>query len=267
MVLTYYAVYANILAWILQTSRGIGLMSRSYENISNMRDQIIQDLSPLSPIIFTVLETANSVVPECIDIFRTRCTDQENIPKRVYNNLYPSLMRAIVQVLLHSHNLKTQALLDTEGKIEDVLDWECKILSNNGLAGMYSEYNYRILKALDGKLPPPGKSGFKRNFFCQSHLMQRKFRLFPEQDSEVQKANVIYLWDIGREGITLALSCPKWGNVSKAESYFTEPIQHPVLSYRSEMTPEDIVKEIKLDYINPELNIIPEDEGKDDLRK
>lgn len=243
-------------------------MNEYCENISNLRDKIIQDLSPISTITFTVLEIANSVVPECIGIFQTRCTDQEQIPKRVYNYLYPSLMRAIVQVLLHSQNIKTQALYDTDGEIIDILDWKCRVLSNNGLAGTYSGYNYRILKALNGKLPPPGNSGIKLDYYRQDHLIQRKFRLFPDEDSNIQKPNVIYLWDnVGTTRITLALSCPKWGNIGKAEDYFTYPIEHPVLSLKPEMTPEDIVREINLDYLIPELNIMPEDKGQDDIRK
>ncbi len=231
-----------------------------YGNISDSEEVIIRDLSPISPIIYTVLETANSVVPECIDIVRTRCTDQIQIPRRVYNWLYPSLMRAIVQVLLHSQNIRTQALFDNDGKIEDSLDWECRILSNNGLAGGFLGYSYRILKALHGELPPPGPSNRKQDYYCQSHLEQTKLQLFPDEETNIQKPNVIYLWDnIGTSKIILSLSCPKWANATRAIPYFTAPIPHPVLTVKPDVKPEDIVEEINLDLLNLQIDITQED--------
>jgi len=239
-------------------------LGESCGNISGLKDEIVRELSPISPIVFTVLETANSVVPECIDVFRNTCSYKDKIPTRIYKNLYPSLMRAIVQVLLHHQNIQTQALFDTDGKIEDMLDWECNVLSNNGLAGKYCGYNYRILKALNGKLPPPGNSSRKREFYRQAHLAQSKFCLFPDEQSNIQKSNVIYLWDnIGGNKINLTLVCPKWGNTSKAKDYFAESIEHPVLSIKPE--PEDIVKEIKLDYLTPELKLKSENEEPNDI--
>ena len=62
----------------------------SYGNISDSKDIIIRDLSPISPVIYTVLETANAIVPECMEIIKTRCTNLDLIPKTVNSYFYPS---------------------------------------------------------------------------------------------------------------------------------------------------------------------------------
>ena len=92
-------------------------------------------------------------------------------------------------------------------------------------------------------------------------------KLFPDEDSNLQKPNVIYLWgNIGALGITLSLSCPKWGNVTKAIDYFTEPVPHPVLTYKPDVISHDILKEINLDWLSPEVNVNLEGKEKDDIR-
>jgi hypothetical protein len=162
-------------------------------------DKVVGELSPLSPIIFTVLDTAYSIMPECIDVLNKRCIKikEQKVPDKIYKSLEPSLMRAIMQILLQSRDIKTQALFELNSDIDYLSDWECVILSNNGLAGESGGYHYRILKAFDGQLPPPGISKAKVNYYCQTHLQQYHMKLFTnDEPNNLQKPNVIYLWDI-----------------------------------------------------------------------
>ena len=242
----------------------------SRENNQNIsKDLIYQELSPIYPILYSVLETAQAVVPECIDIFRQRCSDNKEIPNKVYKYLYPSLMRAIMQVLFHSQNIKTQALFDFDGDLKDLLDWETAILSNNGLASNYAGYNYRILKALKGKLPPPGYSKRKQEYYKQTHLMQSKFNLFQGDNADnIQKPNIIFLWEsINLSNISLLLSCPSWGNATKVFDYFTVPIEHPILTYMPDINPEAIIEDIDIKIINldeVDMSVNEEDQEKQD---
>ncbi len=225
------------------------MSKENYQNIS--KDLIYQELSPIYPILYSVLETAQAVVPECIDIFRQRCSDNKEIPSKVYKYLYPSLMRAIMQVLFHSQNIKTQALFDFDGDMKHLLDWETAILSNNGLAGNYAGYNYRILKALKGKLPPPGYSKRKQEYYKQTQLRQYKFSLFPSDNADsIQKPNIIFLWEsINISDISLLLSCPRWGNATKVSDYFTVSIEHPILTYIPDIKPEAIIEDIDIEIM------------------
>ena len=236
------------------------------ENCGNISDMfssevITKDLAELSPIIYNVLETAQAVVPDCIELFRKRCASEKGIPERVYKWLYPSLIRAIVQVLLHSQNVKTQILFDKDGNVNDLIDWDCVILSNNGLAGVFTGYNYRILKAISEKLPPPGISQTKQSYYCQDHLKQTRLKLFPyDYSNNMQKPNVIYLWSgYNNSPISLHLSCPKSGTLSTADDYFTVPIEHPVLAI-SNVNAQDIVEDIPIEKLIPEFNISLKDE-------
>jgi hypothetical protein len=187
----------------------------NYQNISRFSpDVILKALSSLTPTIYSALETANEIAPQCIGLF---CNKQniDDDDKKIIRLLYPSLLRAIVQALLNSQQFKTQALLEKDGNVKDILDWQCHILSNNGLAGTYGEYNYKILKGIDGKLPPPGFSRRKRDFYRQTHLLQSRFKTI-ESSSDIiivsQKPNVIYLWDRISSAIVMYLSCPSGGD-------------------------------------------------------
>lgn len=236
--------------------------------------EIIRHLSPISPLIYGVVEAAQSVVPDCIELFNRRCGEEVRNLDKIHAGLYPSLMRAIMQILLNSKNLKTQVpherdadalLLKTTDRV--LPDWDRLILSNNGLAGRFAGHDYRLLKALKGetlqqKLPPPGRSHKKQNYYCQSHLLQCRMNLFPSDGDdpvETPRYNVIYLWDNSSGNlISLYLCCPKWGNESKAETYFIEPIENPVLSIRPVVEPEDIMQEIDLPRIQEDIGIMLE---------
>ncbi len=233
------------------------------ENISNsLGEETKRDLAPITPVIYTALEIAQSIVPECIDSLE-RYGQEGGHSEKIKKWLYPSLMRAIVQTLLNSKNLKTKRLLEHDNGSFQNADWERIILSNNGLAGEYADRKYRILKALkyddiNKKLPPPGNSSVKKSFYCQRHLQQYMMPLFsPAEISTIQKHNVIYLWDNpAKDSIILYLSCPKWGDGSRAEAYFIEPIEHPVLSVKPAIEIGEIVQEIGLEKLKQDINIL-----------
>jgi len=248
------------------------------ENISALREEIKKDFSPITPIIYTVLETAQSVVPECIELFNERCGNDSPDAGKVYRLLHPSLMRAIMQILLNSKNLKTKAVIDHDN-YDIKADWERIILSNNGLAGKYADRNYRLLKALRSEtigniLPPPGQSRKKSNYYCNSHLQQFRMPLYPSEGGcELPKHNVIYLWDNPTaNSVSLYLVCPKWGRGNKAVAYFIDPIEHPALSIRPPVEPDEIVRELDLEKLRDDINIVlngdtQDESNENDLRE
>ncbi len=254
------------------------MVDENYKNISDdsFKSKLINDLSPISPAIYTVLETAQSIVPDCVEIFNRRCGKKVQEFPKIYKSLYPPLMRGIMQILLKSENLKTQLVNDYDGKKISLNDWGREILSNNGLMGDFAGHDYRILKALKANtlnemLPPPGQSWKKREFYNQKQLLQSEMPFFPNAGI-AKKHNVIFLWDNPNENsVSLYLCCPKWGTHNKAGAYFIEPIEHPVLSVMPLVNTEEIVEEINLEKIQTEENTSlngdeQNDSTKDDLR-
>ena len=245
--------------------------AENYQNISRYSpDVILNDLSSLTPTVYSALETANEIAPQCIGLFCDKQAIDEG-DKKIIRLLYPSLLRAIVQVLLNSQQFKTQALMEKDGNVKDILDWECHILSNNGLAGKYGEFNYKILKGIDGKLPPPGYSRRKQDFYRQTHLLQSRFKTYDTSNDIIivpQKPNVVYLWDRISSAIIMYLSCPSGGDEKHAYAHFTVPIEHPASTYKPPVKPEQIIEDIDLTVIEPEMNVISDDEENDnDIRE
>jgi hypothetical protein len=182
-------------------------------------------------------------------------------------------MRAIMQMLFHSKDIRTEVLQDYDIKSQDIIDWDPIILSNNGLAGSFDGYKYRILKAakmnsLRDKLPPPGVSPKKQDFYCQSHLLQYKLNLDLSANPDTkQRPNVIFLWDkLSVSRIDIYLSCPRYGNEKIALAYFTVPIQHPALSIPKIKT-EDIIENIDLPLIDSEISsILAREDKRNDIQ-
>jgi hypothetical protein len=261
------------------------------ENISEqLKREIIQDFAPITPIIFTALETAQSVVPDCINLIVKKCKIDNEFLKQICRYLEPSLMRAILQLLLKSKNIKTLAVFEDKAKSFDE-DWDRLILCNNGLAGNYADRKYRLIKAiksdiLEKKLPPPGQSKIKQAYYSNIHVNQGIFQFFPNDICAKQKHNSIYLWDKSpSNSILLYLACPKWGRGNRVSTYFVEPIEHPLFLLQAPaIEPEDIVNDIPLEklqtdldnIINPEINPqtenihdgdLSDDSEQDDLRQ
>jgi hypothetical protein len=259
------------------------MIDKFWENISRefVNSELIrEELNPLYPSLYSVIETAQSSVPDCIDAIKKHLAEDIPIPPKVHNWLYPSLMRAIMQVLFQSRNIRTEILRDYDIKSKDIIDWEPIILSNNGLAGSFDGYKYRILKAvkkykdstepksLREKLPVPGSSPKKQAFYCQSHLLQYKLNFGSQDNSDIrQRPNIIFLWDkVNESRIDIYLSCPRYGNEKIAIDYFTIPIQHPALSIPKIQT-QDIIEAIDLPLIESEISTFEGEDKRSDIQQ
>ena len=52
------------------------------------------------------------------------------------------------------------------------------------------------------------------------------------------------------------MAAPKWGRGNKAVAYFIEPIEHPALSIRPSVEPDEIVPELDLEKLRHDINIV-----------
>lgn len=110
-------------------------------------EQVLQDLSPLHPVLYRVLEQA---VEEARAFFETR--DEKN---DVY--LFPHVVRYCALRLLDAANNRD-------------VSYTLHALTNNGLQIECRGYLIRIWKANEGELPAPGSSLAKQAFYQQLTL-------------------------------------------------------------------------------------------------
>lgn len=203
-------------------------------------EDIFPNLEQLATILYEVFEVST---PEAKDYFENR---GEPIDRYLFNDLVRYGVKKRLVTRGHSvvHEEEEHGAVDNGNSFRP--------LANNGLAGAYNGYRYRILKADDGTLPPPSPSKRKQAFFSQQLA-------FPDMgigDQQVFRPNVVFLWETDSKSnfSRLQLSCPKSGDGNKAEHYFTEPIPHPVELLKAEFVAEQVppeVDEIALPYKQP----------------
>ncbi|MFC2015021.1 hypothetical protein ACFLUP_03415 [Chloroflexota bacterium] len=276
---------ANILAAVLQ---GWSSKMNSEENnkyISLLREEILADFSPITPVIYTSLDTAHAIIPECIEaIVSEREVDEKDLG-RICAYLRPMLMRSIMQIYLKTFDITTSAVKEEDQK-PLTGDWDRRILSNNGLTGTYEQRQYRLLKALKSntllnKIPPPGHSREKQKFYCNDHMYQPKMKLYENDNSDILKHNALYLWDdYYSDSISLYIACPRWGKGNKVTTYFIDLIEHPIRSIEKPISTDETMGELHIEkfaedldsILGPETDEVPEEEvlnesEQDDLRR
>lgn len=194
--------------------------------------QVLDELNDFTSILYDAFDDANSKIAEFLKA--------NAIKKRTEIWVAPALARFFVHNYLDLEGIKAQ-LVNENDEIEDsgeseVITWEQKVLSNNGIAGIIKGYNYRILKALNGDTPPPN-SGPKRVFYNQPHLKAYQPLLIPSDNtakSKILLPNIIFLWElVDHKYIQLYLSIPKYAN-KYGYSTETQRIPHPATTIKRE---------------------------------
>jgi len=204
--------------------------------------EIISKGIPPSQQVLAELDNFISKLQDAFDDANPKANEflnQNGRIRKANRQLYPHLIRFLVHNYLRVEGIKTKLVNEDDEVITEDNEYQRPIgqpdiLASNGIAGRIKGYNYRVLKALNGKLPPPGSSDMnspKRRFYCQDHLeTYQPYLIPPDKPTEpISKPNIIFLWDVDRKNfIKLYLSVPKWGNEIKAVDYYTELIPHPV---------------------------------------
>jgi hypothetical protein len=151
-----------------------------------------------------------------------------------------------------SSHVRWEAKRRLQGQGREVADIDYKLgdLPMNGLRLTFEDCLIWILKSDNGKVPPPGPSGFKQAFYLQQ-IRQLVLPMAPF-DNETQGTDdsrpllsLVVLWEVTRdyrlEGLLLA--CPRAGDTTRAsvQLYWGPvPIPHPALSIEGESTAHDV---------------------------
>jgi hypothetical protein len=167
-----------------------------------------ETLAQLTPLIIPLYRSLEASVQEARGFFDDR-------EETVDSYLFPCLVRYHAKLLLEEAG--------------QTADYELDDLANNGLYLRFGGYQIRILKSDNGKLPVPGTSRPKQEFYSQ----QLEFDFMPAETGEPTRSllNLVVLWDVSglRNLEKLTLVCPKAGSTTRdsVEQHWEIQIPHP----------------------------------------
>lgn len=225
-----------------------------YQNISKGNPSCQKVLDEIPKFISALQDAFDDSHPKCKDFL-----SKNGKVKKTNSQFYPQMMRFLVHNYLEQEGVKNQLVDMNDVPVEDSninesektkkKIWDPNVLANNGIAGEYKGYNYRVLKALKYKmtindnlqkvheiidlLPPHGSIDVNNprcKFFCQSHMKgYQKHLMAPEKPKKpLLKYNIIVIWDVDQNNfIKLYLAIPKWGNGRQVAVYDMVAIKHP----------------------------------------
>ena len=182
-------------------------------------EQTLKELSPLTEALYEIFPdiAANRIVP----YFRGRSLD-------VNRTLFACMIRYEVGLALQA-----KLGIDIENDDEALDNGEVSIeqLANNGIAGVFAGYHFKILKSSseDGQLPVAGSSIRRKSFYGQQMLL-----IAIDQPLEELRPNAVILWNFESNytRLRLWLSVPREGGESRksTKAHYTEAVPHPITS-------------------------------------
>jgi hypothetical protein len=171
-------------------------------------EETLAQLAPLIPPLYRSIEAS---VQEARNFFDDRGEDIDPF-------LFPCLVRYHAKLLLEEAG--------------QAADYELDDLANNGLYLRFGGYQIRILKSDNGKLPVPGTSKPKQEFYSQQ--LEFDFMNSGPENSQRSLLNLVVLWEVSglRNLEKLILVCPKAGSTTRdsVEQHWEIQIPHPAHS-------------------------------------
>ncbi|MFC1910488.1 hypothetical protein ACFLXC_04290 [Chloroflexota bacterium] len=228
--------------------------------------EVLNETDKLVPVLQDAFDDAHSKTMDFIG-------KNENVPK-TNKNFYPSMMRYLVHNFLGDKGIKSRLVNDKDDDIDNKTSiWESNVLASNGIAGIYNDYNYRVLKAarfrfVNGKLikvtdlkdlvpiiSSDNPDNLKYKFVCQSHLKGHQQYLIPPENYDIPKlkANIMFLWDFD-EFIKLYLAIPNGINYKNVILHDIVPIKHPAETIKQNSITSQDVPEIITNILEQEVN-------------
>lgn len=210
-------------------------------------EEIFRKIRPL--LIFTT-QALEEAVPRAKDFF-------EGQGKGVDKYLFNDLVRYYVKCSLENAGFS----VEEEEQEETVTDYQFHGLANNGLAGAFNCFRFRILKADHGELPLPGPSETKQQYYNQQ--LPLLFDIPFDEYVKTVHPNLLILWEVDAHHnfAQLRLACPKSGGKTRdsVQAYFNEPIPHAAEIVKGKMaTPEAEEGEEDIQITEKEPKTVPE---------
>ncbi len=167
-----------------------------------------ETLLRLTPLIQSLYHALEAATQEARLYF-----DQRKEPADPF--LFPCLVRYHAKLILNEAGQNANYELDD--------------LANNGLYLRYAGFQIRVLKSDNGRLPVPGASKQKQEFYNQQ--LSFGFMEANSGNPENPILNLVVLWDVtSRQNLEpLILACPKAGSETResVEEHWQIEIPHP----------------------------------------
>lgn len=178
--------------------------------------QIIDEQRPLTNALFEYLPEARRIAVS---------TYFEPRRLQINETLLGCMVRFEVRRMLASSGIQTEEEIDESE--DEAADHQLGLRPSAllGLTGVYKGYHFRILKSLDGTLPPPGRSIQRREFYAQ------QTPLLGYDESRGARPNVVFLWRFVSESFPeLFIAVPKSAKNTRASVHTwhtVERLPHP----------------------------------------
>jgi hypothetical protein len=145
-------------------------------------------------------------------LVRTRDVLKDTQNRKSARMFRPHAIRFYVHDFLSQKGIKAQLIdEDDEPETNDEI-FGSRVLANNGIAGHIRGYEFRILKIVNKRLPPPITKP-RQEFYSQTHLKEYKPAFPGFYDGNTKKTHLkphlVYLWDIVHGRINIYLAIPK----------------------------------------------------------
>lgn len=154
----------------------------------------------------------------------------------------PALYRTLEAAVFMAHNYFAQRERDVDlSHHANIVRYEAKVLfeeqnfpmgdlANNGVLLTYKNYRIRILKADQGRVPCPGTTRAKQQFYRQLPLARVGDAPASVRPPE-EITNLLLIWDVTATYALadLLVACPKYGDADRAsvETFWKELLPHP----------------------------------------
>ena len=183
-------------------------------------DALYNHVKPIVPAIQDALDYGHQQAQGVLKSQKQNKMKDERLRRIIDQQVYSHIIRYAAQIYLNTKDIEARY-----EEINEESDWDIRVLSNNGLKGIWDGRSYRIFKGRNGQLPSLGISKVMQRFYKQDHL--NKLHMFPT-NNEPKRYNVAFLWDIHPLNyVALYLCCPgHWAN-HKAYDYFIRLLRHP----------------------------------------
>jgi len=173
-----------------------------------------------APAAETVLTDLAGIMPELYDALEGAAFTSRDLFAQKNRDVDP---------YYHASTFRYEAktLLEARGFV-------LKDLANNGLHLVHQQYQLKILKADQGRVPCPGDSKPKREYYLQTSFLVETGVIGLRQ-LQIIPVNLLLIWDVTPKYALadLELACPQSGDSERdsAEVYWRITIPHPAQSY------------------------------------
>ena len=185
-----------------------------------------ETLAQLTPLVRTLYHSIEASIQEARSFFDARSATVDPF-------LFPCLVRYHAKFLLNEAG--------------QAADYELDDLANNGLHLRFAGFQIRILKSDNGRLPVPGPSKPKQEFYNQ----QLEFGFMNAGADAIDRnvVNLVVLWDVTglRNLERLTLVCPKAGSTTRdsVEQHWEIQIPHPA-DLESSKSETQVVEDLEI---------------------